>query len=254
MNVGMIDTLTVNIDKPMKMDTAVIQNKKINIMVGANATGKTLILKMHWAIGTIMGMAVAIEKAGMFPMPKRAMKANTAKNGTPPDLEEMAQFVFDNTFTDQDFNGTLITEYERGKIEIQLKDGKVAYVGTVIDGGVDSVTPVVFMSSELRLFNSMNKLIRLQAKFENADEVLEFYRLYDIYYVEMMKAKVGEGIKIPKEVKEALKDMDVKPDIDTIKLNESGFYYVDSKGVEGNLEAMSNGEQAVVNMFLGARL
>lgn len=229
-----LDKLVLKITQPIKMDSE-IEFERLGVFVGPNGVGKTLILKIAYALGAIGGTAQ------MLPIEVPTM--------------ESAQFVFDNTFTDQNFDGTLEAIYTEGSIKVELKDGKVTNVHT---RDQKSIVPIVFMSSEMRTFSQMTLYLRMRKQAEKEGDMagfikvmMEAYRLYDFTYMESLIRRCP--IHIPEHLSDTLKAYDFQDDITSIEvdLEKCEFLVVLKDGSKKNIANYGNGHQAILNMMLG---
>lgn len=252
MQIGKLTQLALNIDTPLKMDSSVDYNNGINIMVGQNGTGKTLVLKLNFALGTIMAIEIANSRTAQnYKAPERAMKWKEVPESF--NIEKLAQYVFDNTFTDQNFNGTIEAKWEKGSLSLDINTGTVILAIAKYGPEIDTPTPVIFMSSEFRTFDAINQYFKIKAKCETDEEMLQFFKLYDLMYCKMLQQRIGESYEIPEPIQEALTGMmGEKWDIKSLSCKSDGFYFTRENGEERNCASLSKGEQAILNMMLGA--
>lgn len=226
-----IRKLVLNITAPIKMDSE-IELSQLAVFVGQNDSGKTLILKIAYALATI----------GLSP-------------GSPVkvDPKEAAQFIFDNTFTDQNFNGSLKAIYTEGSVSVDLHEGKVLSV-EITD--LENPLPMIFMSTDMRTFDQMVLYLRMRYQAGTDPKIfmkmmLEAYRLYDFTYMEALIARCP--IRLPKPLTETLKNFDFKEPITSIEvdLEKCEFLAVLEDGSKKNIATYGKGHQAILNMFLG---
>lgn len=223
-----LERLVLNITQPVKIDQD-IEFSQIAVFVGANASGKSLLLKIAFALGAVGGVPVA-----------------------PPGPNSSAQFVFDNTFTNQNFDGTLKAIYTNGSVNVELKEGKV--VNTEITG---KTVPVTFMSTDMRTFDQMNLYLRVR-KSSGDDpisfmkNILEAYRLYDVTYMEALLSRMP--IAIPDRIKDSMKTFNFEEIIESIEVNTElcQFIAVLDNGNRKNIATYGKGHQAMLNMMIGS--
>lgn len=231
-SVGQIKTIKMNTTSPMKMENLSIDHREMSIMVGQNGTGKTLMLKTTYALGYI---------ANGFALDQRI--------GAP-----FAQFVMDNTFEDQNFNGTIGAEFTCGAdISVIIKDG---HVEKVEFQGLEGKIPinVVFMSSGMRLFSSMQLYLKMRRRLGDMPhealmvEMLKDFRLYDMTYIEGLIMKAP--FEIPDYLMKAINNMD--PDmekIDSLGLDwDKPDFFIMQGEKKTYLSTLGNGHQALLNM------
>lgn len=235
---GNLQTLKLDLDTPIKINSEVTLNQ-LNIMVGENASGKSLMLKTVYACGTIMGMSHMYDN-------KPELKSRP--------LSEITQYVFDNTFQDQNFHGAVTATYINGSLNAHFEKGKVTAVIRDIKKTVNVVPATVFMSSNMRTFAAMDSYLALWESLSEKEDILKYYRLYDVGYVEMIKRKLP--FSIDEELSEVLKSFEPNgkmKDISSIFIRNGGFMYSTRSGEEARLATLSNGEQAMINIMVGAR-
>lgn len=220
--------LRLNITAPIKMNQT-IDIRTLNVFVGQNASGKSLMLKMVFALG--------------------------ATGATSPALNEAAQFIWDNTFVDQNFNGTVGATYERGSLDITFEDGKVINVNPV---GLEQPAPVVFMASDLRTFDAMVLYLRVRSTSgepgtgEFVSNMLKAYRLYDLTYMEQLIRRCP--ILITSKIVEMLEtayNFVPPPVLIEVDVDECAFYAALKDGSKKNITNYGKGHQAILNMFIG---
>jgi hypothetical protein len=233
-DLGHLKHMTLKIDLPIPMDFD-MEYQSLVIMVGANGTGKSLILKLTWVLNTIMGIGIA----------KKISKLNLP-------VENLAQFTFDKSFENQNFNGMIKADYEHGQIVVGLDHGKVLSLDISSADEVDSVPTPIFMSTEMRTFDQIKRFLQLSKLSKNEDDILNFYKLYDITYVEFLKRKIGNNYILSEAFKERLSSFDLgKYDIQSLQMTDDTMYFTNSKEEQIELTTLSKGEQSIVNMFIG---
>lgn len=233
---GHLQHLTINIDAPIKMKAMKMDFKSIMVMVGQNRTGKTLVLKINWAMAMIPCLYLALRKND---------------NVSTDVLAPLAQELFDGTFEDQDFNGELGAQFKNGRIQVNLDKGRVTKVYVDLDK-VDTASPPIYMSTTMRLFSQIKTYLQTEKLVGHDDNrLMEFYRLYDIVFVRMLKEKIGGGKDIPENILGALKNFDLdRYDWKSVRIDDKSVYVTDGAGKERDLATFSNGEQAMFNMML----
>lgn len=219
--------LKLNLTSPIKIDSE-FELGKIDIFVGENGVGKSLILKIVYALG-----AVSVNKS--------------------VDNIEAAQFVFDNTFRDQNFDGSLWAIYTKGMLTVKLDKGKV----TEVINDLKRPVPVVYMSSDMRTFDAMSLYLRVRKNGGDSpialmQSLLGSYRLYDVTY---MEALIGRcPIALPEQITTSLKDkFGFQESIKAIDadLDKCTFRAILDDGSKKDLATYGKGHQAILNMFVG---
>jgi hypothetical protein len=222
-----LEKLVFHISEPLKMDMELTWGQ-IGLMVGQNDSGKTFVLKVAYALGAIGQL-----------------------KGAPPNATSAAQFVLDNTFTDQNINGTLDAVFTKGRVSVVLEKGKVTNVE--IQG---QVVPAIFLSSDMRTFDQMALYlsVRKGAKGDPLTfmkKMLKPYRLYDVSYMEALLARMP--LVIPDKIKSGLKGFDFKESIASITADteKCEFVAVLDDGSKKNIATYGKGHQAMLNMMIG---
>jgi hypothetical protein len=221
-----LEKLVFAITTPFKMDCE-IELKQLAVFVGQNGAGKSFVLKTCYALGAI--------GCGYFAKGKL--------------LLETAQFVLDNTFTDQNFDGTLKAIYSKGSVAVTLEKGKVL---SVVPENLVEPVPVIFMSTDLRTFQNMDLYLMFRKGAKEMMELLKGYRLYDVTYMEAMIARCP--ILLSEQVRNILPAYDFTDKITSIEVDqeECHFQAVMEDGSKKNLASYGNGHQAILNMMIGA--
>lgn len=235
-NTGNIRQLKIHITDPIKMEMDIEMNK-LSVFVGANGTGKTFILINTFAISSI-AQAIVLHK---FP---------------PSTLSLVAQYIYDNCFTDQNINGTISAEFENGPaISIEFDKGKVKNLTYDAFDDVEQPIRVVFMSSQFRTFNAISGYLQMRKMIYRGDqeqymkEALDMYKLYDVMVIEGLIAKMP--LMLDKTMLDLFKSYDITEEITgvSVDLDKCDFYTVGPKGNK-YMCTYGSGHQSVFNMFL----
>lgn len=232
-DLGALMKLSIHIDQPMKMNFD-MEFQKLCLLVGMNGSGKSMMLKLHWALETTIVSVIQARKAGQ-----------------PIETKEVAQYVMDNTFSDQNFNGSIIAYFINGTLEIALDKGKVVHAGHNIDSEVKDAGVPIFMSANLRKFSEIDKYLKME-KLVGIEKMTELYRLYDVVFVQQLKAKLTNGYKTPKSFKDSMLKFDgmEKHEFESFFIEDDSVKFVDKSGNKKSISSLSDGEQSLVNMVL----
>lgn len=229
---GQMTQLNVDIDQPMKLKTDLDMNG-LNLYVGKNGSGKSLILKMTWALATIM-----------------VFRINRSKS-TETEMLQIAQYVWDNTFEDNNFNGLVGALHPGGKVSIGFKNGKIESLLIDVDESIVDAPAPLFLSVTMRTFDEVERFFKLQDKI-GVDSMPEYYRLYDSVYAHKLKQSFESGITVNKEIEEMLLKFELdRYDIKSFGYKNEKFIYTNSKGEDKFVSSLSKGEQSLLNMKLG---
>lgn len=245
---GQPDTLSLDIDAPISMKMEMKHNM-LNLLTGLNGSGKSLILKLTWALSYLMESIITAKE-----------------NSLSYDETQLIQEIFDKSFTDQDFNGTIKQTFTEGAfVSIEFMKGKVQNVDISIPQGTLPGGVPIFMSTGTRTYEQIKQYLVFRkqagimgpANARNAQELTkmtEMYPLYDVVFIERMIERL---FVYPYEVPENLVNM-LKDDYRLgkfevreigIDLTKPDIYYLTEEGDRKSLTTLSKGEQSLVNMF-----
>ena len=237
---GNIKDVTIKTTHPqLNMDTLAF-NEALNLFVGKNGTGKTFLLITTWVCTCVINYKI---DAGSNPI----------------DLKPIADFIAKNSFDDyQNIEGEIKCTYTTGaSISITLSKGSVSSVIANLPSTVGITTMPVYMSSAMRLFDSIDLYLKVRSSINKTKEtevveaMLGFYKLYDIMYVERLIAR--SPIKIDDEDRARLESYGIKGEFDSLNVNSTcSVIMID--GTQRELSSYSHGEQAVINLILGTKL
>ena len=232
---GHIGHMKIKTDQPVKMDFDMEYNQLV-LICGTNGSGKSLVMKYNWALSTIA--SVMTNAAAMS-----------------PPLDKVAQEIFDGTLEDQNINGKLSADFGNAKLELTFENGKVKSSKFHRDDDEVGIAPTpVFMSTVTRTFSQIQQYLQLE-KAVGQEKMLKTYRLYDVVFVEKMKAALSKKIKLSENIKTALDNMDMgKHDIQELTLEDETFFFFNKAGKKTNVSTLSNGEQSILNMILASSL
>lgn len=183
-SIGKLIAITANLTAPVQFNHVNMDYNQIMILVGANGTGKTFILKSTWLLGTIMMQCVELGKKNL---PEDVIKG-------------AAQYMTDNTFTDNNLDGTLGLTWEKGRIEILFTEGKITSLNHSIDAGVKTIPPHIFFSKDMRLFSQIKSYMQFKDIVTGSsrgditptfmEKAMKLYRIYDVLFVEGFLVKI----------------------------------------------------------------
>lgn len=229
-----------------------ISFNKLTLLVGANGTGKSLILKTSYLMASVMNTLHLIHE---FELKEEIVI---------PAL----QHLFDSVYEDPDFTGHCKVEYESSKgeptsIDLIYEKGKIKeYICTNIENW--ERTAVVYMSTEARLFNYMNGLLPALIDMQQLDDVAIYsdrfnaflleHRHYNASYVTMWLDAMP--FEIPEELKESLRERfdfreeDIPNLIDIDRSEKKVFGLFGPENKRRSLTSFGNGHQSMLNMLI----
>lgn len=247
---GHITKITIKIDSPMQLNFTEIEFNKLSIFTGTNGSGKSLILKFNWLCSTFINLLIA---------------KNGIKEGISVDNTQLFEYLFKNTFVDNNFNGYIRCFYPNNSLSVAFTNGSINSL--VIDGDLDlnSYSITQFLSKETRTFDSVDKYLQLKkllnvgsdildmAKSENSEKLLSMYRIYDIFFIEGFINKTKDGFIIEEKYKEDLTKFGIECHEIKTDFNNSAVLFKKTKDTEFiRAASLSSGEQSILTMFLAS--
>lgn len=182
--------------EPFKLNMPDIQND-INVMVGQNGTGKTMMLTCVWFAGFLL----QTYQASLMAFPHKAdtlfgETANDVAAMTFNHSEEMSgMFVFKGSDRDGRVPFEFILQYEKGKlvnfnIEVENPSDYVKI----------PLTPVLFNSKDARQFTSYERYLEIlkmadidrPRSIDDFKKVAKIHKLYDIMWFEHVRGKLED--------------------------------------------------------------
>lgn len=243
---GYIKELSLDIDSPISMKMPTFDFNNLTLLCGTNGSGKSLILKLVWCASMI--------GEGYINAMLQQVSFNT----------DNVQYIFDKSFSNQNFNGKMNFIFEDGNnIAIEIEKGKVIDINISFAKDLIPSGPPVFMSTETRTFDDITRYLQVrkmigitgQIDASNAslfEKVLDMYKLYDAMFIERLISKLSKPFILKKALKDTLKNYEIKEEIESIGFDEgkSELYFINSKAEVKLLRNLSKGEQALINMTI----
>lgn len=222
-----------------------IDFNKINIYVGKNGTGKTVLFKLAW-FGTYITSNKILEERGFLPQ-------NSIQ-------EDFVNHTISKVFDEVDFNGKMVFTFENNLTTTLIFEKGICIDITFSNLTKDKkVTNILFMSKDLRLFTELVRYLKLRKRVNGTEriisptafvEILNDYKIYDALAVESLLQNLPlEFSETDSEVlvknynfKNAPKKLEV--DLETCK-----FLLEYSDGTVENVLKLGAGHQSILNMF-----
>lgn len=250
-----ISKLHIKLDKPSIFSGFKIEDmNSLSIFIGANGTGKSMILVLTWCINMVVNLY------------------HNYRFITEADFHKLSSNIFKWSFKDLNLNGTIEAQYfgdADNLVQIEFVKGDI--VSCKIGGLTIPSSSPIFMSKQTRTYSDINKYftikkslapslmkitsITLRSFFKPCKELqalLEIYRVYDIIFMEELSKRLIMPHKIDPEISKKYFTSDLAKSIMYIKFDLYSRKFVgytkfgDSKV---DLEMLSAGEQSLLNML-----
>lgn len=222
-----------------------IDFNKINIYVGQNGTGKTVLLKLAW-FGTYITSNKILEERGLIPQ-------NSIQ-------EDFINHTITKVFDEVDFNGRMIFTFGDDLITTMVFEK-----GICIDVTFSNLTEkskvinILFMSKELRLFTELVRYLKLRKRINGInkiisptafEEILDDYKIYDALAVEHLLQNLPlEFSEMISKVLVENYDFKKNPTRLEVNLETCSFLLEYSDNTTENVLKLGAGHQSILNMF-----
>lgn len=242
---GRIDSMTI--DGIASMNIIDMTHKQIMVFIGANGTGKTLVLVLVWVITML---AMIYSRVGV------AFKCI-----------DILQWMLDKCFVDQDWTGKTGIKFTNLDIGFELKDGKVIDVTANKKGELIDIPMPIFMSKNTRTYEQIisyfktRKLLGIHGEvsitsMEDIEKLSGMFKLYDIFFMERLLTRLKLGIIIRADISDKLHEMFLGANSKCGKVvkmtyddHKTDILYEDSDGNIKSVNTLSAGEQSMLNMM-----
>ena len=222
-----------------------IDFNKINIYVGQNGTGKTVLLKLAW-LGTYITSNKILEERGFLPQ-------NSIQ-------EDFVNHTISKVFEEVDFNGKMVFNFENNLTTTVIFEKGICIDITFSNLTKENrVTNILFMSKELRLFTELVRYLKLRKRVNGTErimspdafeEILNDYKIYDALVVEQLLQNLP--LEFSEEVSKVLvENYDFKNDPTKLEvdLETCKFLLEYSNGTVENVLKLGAGHQSILNIF-----
>ena len=222
-----------------------IDFNKINIYVGQNGTGKTVLLKLAW-LGTYITSNKILEERGFLPQ-------NSIQ-------EDFVNHTISKVFDEVDFNGKMVFTFENNLTTTLIFEKGICIDITFSNLTKENkVTNILFMSKELRLFTELVRYLKLRKRVNGTErimspdafeEILNDYKIYDALAVEHLLQNLP--LEFSEEVSKVLVenyDFKKNPTRLEVDLETCSFLLEYSDNTTENVLKLGAGHQSILNMF-----
>lgn len=243
-----LSTLKLELTSPMKVNFDVEFNK-LTLLTGYNASGKSLILKSAFFISTL---AEAVS---------HLRTVLTGEEITTEVVNGISSSLFSHVFDSvEEFNGSIQGTWDNCSLKASIVNGKTETLEYVNPEELKYVPQIRYMSTNIRLFSDIKRYLQLRStKLDTnthimIEHMLKYYKLYDVKDVETLIQKTEYPLKVPDQVNSFFEQQ--KSKINTIKVDlaQCDFILTHEDGSKKLASALSNGEQAMLHMFLSSSL
>ena len=244
----------LNLTSPIPFQ-AKVEMRKLTIVTGMNDTGKSLYNKLMWATTFFFNLKIVEYVTGL-----KEEKTDI----------EIFQYVLDNTFVDQDFNGSIqfsardeVLKVAFYTVRYSLENGKITDLYIDFPEKTSPMGSIIYLSKEARDFSNIEKYLKIKKmigvdtidSWGSLEKLGEFNKLYDIIAIESLLEKLKDINPVLKMIKsmggdELLGDVDLAG----IEYNKdaSEMFYVTSKEEKRRLSTLGAGTQSVILMLLSS--
>lgn len=250
-----MSNITVKIDDFLQVQNMDINN--LNLLIGYNGTGKSVILKLNWLFGMFHNIIII----------------SKLNNIVDQELTKSFNYLFENTFPETDWNGIL--EYQLTTDEschFKLKDGKIESFVHFNYTSESEMLQCIYMSKDTRTFNSLDamlafrKMLVVQAKEEGlfklngliSQEMSKTYKYHDVQLLEIYLYKCNSYTYTKEEIESFSTNYNIH-NIHRLYIDEDKCKFVvefvekkDDGSTNIKIKSaslLSAGEQSIINMF-----
>ncbi len=236
----MFDQIEMKLEKPIKINVQ-ITLQALTLMAGKNGVGKSFTNKVMWA--TNFFQAMMIQKA--------ITKGEVIQGATDT---EVLQKVFDGTFDDQDFHGSIGLTGKGQELRFDINQGKIMNLRCNFE-----MTPVgmpTYLSSSVRSFTAIEQYLTIRnlmkVKVTSLESALSLdtFKLYDVFAYETLINKLpgfSKAIQRPEAVT-LLEEAEI--DVTKIESTNDGIYAFAKDGTKHKATNLGAGEQAILVLLL----
>ena len=242
----------INLTVPVNMN-ADLDFKQLNLIVGKNGAGKSLINKLNWVAVTFFNSKI-VEKVHNLTESKTDV--------------ELLQFLMDNTFDQQDFTGEL-KFYVREELlkvifytfKFKIDGGKVSDISFDFPPDVLPSNGATYLSTFVRDFSNIELYLKTKnmlgidklTDWTDIEKLCQMFKLYDILAIEQVIPKIENAGKMLSQFKEA-KSMGLLDDFDLVDMEvdrkKGELYYYGKDKVRTRLSTLGAGDQSIIMMIV----
>lgn len=248
-SVGNILGMDIELSKPFPMYFIDFKVNKMTMMTGMNGTGKSVIMKINWIMSTIANYCCYKQD-----------------HQDKIDLENEINFLFEHTFSDNNFTGDITTRFENLDMKLELNEGKYVSFSFTTSKLLSPSNLSFYLSSETRLLSDHVKYMKMRKALgvisplgaidnKGFDTMLKVYKIYDVLFMEYYLRDLN-GYKITEEEQASMDKMESNNlKYATIEVDQDACTIKNVDGEESkDLTILSAGQQAIFVMFTSSKV
>ncbi len=243
----------LNMTQPLQMTDMDLEFKKLNLIVGKNGAGKSLLNKLNWVAVTFLNSKIT----------EKIYNVKESK----PDIE-LLQFMMDHTFDDQNFHGTLefymrdeLLKVSYYSLKFEIDQGKVISVFFEFPPDVVPSAGATYISTFVRDFSNIERYLKMKnmlgignlTSWEDIEKLCQMFKIYDILALEGIIPKFESAGETLTKLKE-MGTMGLMDEFDLVDLEvdrqKGEIYYYDKENTKHRVSALGAGEQSIIMMLV----
>lgn len=244
--IGQVKNLKFNSEKP-KLNIDMDLNNLV-VLCGKNGTGKSFVLVMQYIANSYL-MAHLARQSG---------------ENISIDNLELLQHLMDYSLDIKDLTGTFSFEYEHCTLTFTTEEGEVRDIKVTQDGDVELVgTPVIYLSSNGRLFQPFKTYMILKETYQNSDmtadesfeALAQLYKHYDLTFYELVLHHLDRPYTLSEDLQQILKEHYDLPDtIVSLEKVSNDIIITRESGEKHSVSKLGSGHQAIVTMMIFTKI
>ena len=243
----------MNLTQPLQLTDIDLEFRKLNLIVGKNGVGKSLMNKLNWVAVTFLSSKIT----------EKIYNIQDSKPDT-----KLLQFMMDNTFDDQNFHGTLefymrdeLLKVSYYTLKFELDYGEVISLTCDFPPDVVPSAGATYLSTFVRDFSNIERYLKTKnllgignlTSWEDIEKLCQMFKIYDILALEGIIPKFENAGETLTKLKE-MGTMGLMDDFDLVDLEvdrqKGEIYYYDKGNTKHRVSALGAGEQSIIMMLV----